>query len=101
MAGEISPLRQQEYIHKKNMLVKFSHLFEKFATLSNCGKLLRAFTTTLIWKHLRGTRLIAVPNGKNVKDWTIRIQESYKCKIKVQRLNGNGLNSLRYSLVSI
>jgi hypothetical protein len=36
------------------------------------GKSLRAFTTTLNWKLLRGTRLIAVPNGKNVKDWVIR-----------------------------
>jgi hypothetical protein len=98
MAGEKSPSRQQEYIHKKNMLVKIS-LSEIFATLSNCGKLLRAFTTTLIWKHLRGTRLIAVPNGKNVKDWTIRIQESYKCKIKVQRLNGNG--QIRKNLLKI
>jgi Rad3-related DNA helicase len=37
-----------------------------------CGKLLRALTTTLYWKHYRGTRLIVEPNGKNVRDWTIR-----------------------------
>jgi hypothetical protein len=37
-----------------------------------CGKPLRAFTTTHFWKRLRGTRLIAEPNGKNVKDWAIR-----------------------------
>lgn len=36
------------------------------------GKLLRAFTTTLFWKHHRGTWLIANPNGKKVKDWIIR-----------------------------
>lgn len=28
----------------------------------------KALTTTLIWKHLRGTRLIAEPNGNKVKD---------------------------------
>ena len=42
------------------------------ATLTGCGNLLRALSTTLIWKHLRGTRLIVVPNGKKDKDWTIR-----------------------------
>ena len=36
------------------------------------GKPLRAFTTTLFWKHYRGTWLIANPNGKKVKDWAIR-----------------------------
>lgn len=38
------------------------------------GDTLRAFTTTFIWKHLKGTRLIAEPNGKKVKDWAIRSQ---------------------------
>ena len=38
------------------------------------GDTLRALTTTLIWKHLRGTRLIAEPNGNKVKDWAIRSQ---------------------------
>ena len=38
------------------------------------GKPLRAFATTLFWKHHRGTRLIAVPNGNNAKDWAIRSQ---------------------------
>lgn len=70
------------------LLVKI--LYEIFATLSNCGNLLRAFTTTFIWKHLKGTRLITVPNGNNVNDWTIRNQVSYNCKIKVQRLNVSG-----------
>jgi DNA-directed RNA polymerase beta' subunit len=37
-----------------------------------CGNLLRALTTTLVWKLIRGTRLIVVPNGKKVKDWKIR-----------------------------
>jgi hypothetical protein len=36
------------------------------------GKPLRALTTTLIWKLIRGTRLTAVPNGNNVRDWAIR-----------------------------
>lgn len=30
------------------------------------GNPLRAQTTTSTWKHIGGTRLIAVPNGKNV-----------------------------------
>lgn len=75
-----------------------------FATLSNCGKLLIAFTTTFIWKHLRGPRLIVDPNGKNVKDWIIRSQVPYRIIlwVKVQRLNVSGefyRNFLRYSLV--
>ena len=67
MAGELTSTRRQEYIQKKNMLVECFWLFQKhFATLSNCGKLLSAFTTTFIWKHLKGTQLITVPNGNNV-----------------------------------
>jgi len=38
----------------------------------NVGKLLRALTTTFVRKLAKGTRLIAEPNGNNVKDWTIR-----------------------------
>jgi len=45
------------------------------ATLSNCWNFLRAFTTTLISKDFRGTRLIDEPNGKNVKDCAIRSQD--------------------------
>ena len=37
-------------------------------------KFLRAFTTTLIPKGLRGSRLIDEPDGKNVKDWIISSQ---------------------------
>ena len=37
-------------------------------------KFLRAFTTTLLWKHFKGPRLIVVPNGKKVKDWIISSQ---------------------------
>jgi hypothetical protein len=44
------------------------------ATQSNCGNFLRAFTTTHRRKRQWGTRLIAEPNGKNVKDWIIRSQ---------------------------
>ena len=101
MAGEHS--RQQEYIHKKNMLVKIKAILLIFATLSNCGNLLRAFTTTLTWKQLRGTQLITDLNGNNVKDWTIRIQASKilnEIMKMVQRLNVSGGNiPLRYSLV--
>ena len=33
----------------------------------------KALTTTFTWKLVKGTRLIAEPNGKNVKDiWAIR-----------------------------
>lgn len=46
------------------------------ARCSNCGDTLRVFTTTCLWKHLQGPRLIAVPNGKNVKNWAIRSQGS-------------------------
>ena len=39
---------------------------------SGCGKPLRALITT-DWRKLQsGTRLIAVPKGKNIKDWAIR-----------------------------
>jgi hypothetical protein len=38
----------------------------------NVGKLLRALATTFARKRVEGTRLIAEPNGNNVKDWTIR-----------------------------
>ena len=47
------------------------------------GNLLRAFTTTSLWKHLEGTRLIAEPNGKNVKDWAIRSQAPKLVMIRV------------------
>jgi hypothetical protein len=38
------------------------------------GTPFRVFTTTLLWKHFKGTQLIADPNGKNVKNWAIRSQ---------------------------
>jgi hypothetical protein len=34
----------------------------------------RVFTTILLWKHFKRTRLIVVPNGKKVKNWVIRSQ---------------------------
>jgi len=37
-----------------------------------CGNPLRALTTIFIWKLIKRTRLIAVPNGKKVRDWEIR-----------------------------
>jgi len=50
----------------------------------------KTLTTTLIRKLIRGTRLIVEPNGKNVRNWTIRIQASLCIGWKVQRLNGCG-----------
>ena len=47
------------------------------ATFSNCGKPLRAFTTTFIWRQIKGTRFMVEPNGKNVKDWAIRREASF------------------------
>jgi hypothetical protein len=41
------------------------------------GEALRALTTTLYSKDYKGTRLIAVPNGKNVRDWVIRKLTTY------------------------
>ena len=68
-----------------NLLVQLG-----WATFSNCGKLLRAFITTSLKKFIEGTRLIAEPNSKNMKDWTIRSQASSAMMRKVQRLDGNG-----------
>ena len=34
----------------------------------------RVFTTILLWKHFKRTRLIVVSNGNNVKNWVIRSQ---------------------------
>ena len=42
------------------------------ATYSNCGKPLRASTTTLLLKDCKGTQLTAGSNGKKVEDWAIR-----------------------------
>ena len=55
--------------------VRGNRRFPVVAMRPNCEKPLRAFTTTLISKGIRGTRLIAEPNGKNVKDWAIRSQD--------------------------
>jgi hypothetical protein len=70
------------------------------ATLSKCGKTLKTFTTTLSWKHYRGTRLITVPNGNNVKDWVIRSQSPKAIAMeKVQRLYDSGFeNSLKLKI---
>ena len=68
------------------------------------GKLLRVFTTTFFWKHLKGPQLTTVPNGKNVKNWTIRNQApNVKIMVTVQRLNVSEefIYSLRYSLVPL
>lgn len=67
------------------------------ATLSNCGKLLRAFITTLVKQFIRGTRLIAEPNSKNMKDWIIRSKDSLIKKNNVQRLDVSGYNSNSYA----
>ena len=48
-----------------------SEFIHKLARLAGGGNILRAFTTTFMRKLLKGPRLIADPNGKNVKDWII------------------------------
>uniref|UniRef100_A0A6C0H7S5 Major capsid protein N-terminal domain-containing protein n=1 Tax=viral metagenome TaxID=1070528 RepID=A0A6C0H7S5_9ZZZZ len=72
------------------------NLYIRFATLSNCGKLLIANTTSNNRKRLF--------HSNNVLDWTIRSQDpkdDLQSMDKVQRLNVSGGNviSLRYSLV--
>ena len=72
------------------------YLYIRFATLSNCGKLLIANTTSNNRKRLF--------YSNNVLDWTIRSQDpkdDLTSMDKVQRLNVSGGNviSLRYSLV--
>jgi len=44
------------------------------ATFLNCGKLLRAFSTTLLWETISNTRGNDLGHSKNEKDWTIRSQ---------------------------
>jgi len=44
----------------------------------------RAFTTTLLLETTdRGSRLIAEPDGKNVKDWVIRSHASKSVMIRI------------------
>ena len=50
-----------------------------YAKLSNCGKALRASTTTSLPKGFEGTRLIVEPKGNKVEDWAIRSQALYVC----------------------
>jgi len=47
----------------------------KLCDIPRGGNFLRAFATTLMGKLIGGPRLIAVPNGKNAKDWMIRHRE--------------------------
>jgi hypothetical protein len=85
--------------------------------ITRCGKPLTALTTTSLWKHCEGTRLIAVPNGKKVRDWAIRrrlpnsagshlmwhpfIARIWKrlrdCKVMGLRSLANSVEGLRYS----
>ncbi len=41
-----------------------------------CGNVLRALTTTSIWKHIARTQGNDLEYSKNVKDWIIRRRES-------------------------
>jgi hypothetical protein len=66
------------------------------ATHLDDGKLLRALSTTLAMKVVRGTRLIAVYNGNKERDWMIR-RRVPKSAIAMdmepsQRLNGCGFS---------
>ena len=44
------------------------------ATSSNCGKLLRAFSTTYLSERSGNIRGNDLEHSKNEKDWTIRSQ---------------------------
>jgi len=44
------------------------------ATILNCGKLLRAFSTTYLSERTDNTRGNDLEHSKNEKDWTIRSQ---------------------------
>jgi hypothetical protein len=93
MGSKKLPINRCKSISKKQKVF--------FATILNCGKFLRALTTIFIEKSLKRTRLIIVPNGKNVKDWIIRSQVPIKMET-VQRLNRIGkyfVYFLRYSLI--
>ena len=61
----------------------------------------RYLTTTRAWKQVRGTQLIAVPNGKKVRSKTIcsQVPKSVNSKDmgKVQRLDGCELEGIDYS----
>ena len=54
------------------------------ATQPNCGNLLRALATTpLLETTDGGSQLIAEPDGKNARDWTIRSQASKSAMIRI------------------
>jgi hypothetical protein len=48
------------------------YLVINYGKTPGCGNIRESLTTTFNWKLLKGTRLIVVPNGNNVKDWKIR-----------------------------
>ena len=51
----------------KNKFIYIQMLVIKMiARLPNCGNTLRAYNTTLFWKHYKGTQLIAGSNGKKL-----------------------------------
>ena len=80
------------------------------ATLPNCGKVLRASNTTLTWKHVRGTLLIAGSNGNKFEDWktrsnapnseiskdTIKETSFFDPRGNVQRLDASGSEKISY-----
>jgi hypothetical protein len=47
-----------------------SHIY--MAKHLDAGNSLELLLPLLLWKLIKGTRLIAEPNGNKVKDWTIR-----------------------------
>ena len=87
-----------------NLLVKFFITLRHYQTAGNS---LESKLPLCLWKHYKGPRLITVPNGKNVWNWTIRSQapKIVMIMVKVQRLNDSGSerynlsDDLRYSLV--
>ena len=45
---------------------------KKAVLISDMREVPKVLYTTFIWKHIKGTGLIALPNGKKVKNWIIR-----------------------------
>jgi hypothetical protein len=95
-------------------IIDYAQMLVDCKTICNKTKLRetpKVLTTTLFWKHNKGTRLIAEPNGKNVKNiWAIRSQAPKVAITRLWRrfndymvLGLRGLvsleESLRYSLV--
>jgi hypothetical protein len=67
-------------------IILVNRMIKNLATLSNCGKVLRASITTLVWKHSRGSLLTTGSVGNKIEDWKIRSQDPkfYENKIWIR-----------------